>query len=701
VVTTPGPARLPAARPARLHPARVEARATRSSVLREAMRPHVVAAGALVVAIVVAAGVWGRQALRREVEHQLEGTLAAVLATSIDGLTKFLVGCERLGRVVAQSPDVRVAAARVVDARGGDGAAAAVLARALEPYLAAGHVVGFVLTDSEGTVLVQGGGLAKVGERPDTRVFPRAAAVAAGARAGLPHRDPDGRVRVTVAVPLREAPGFLGLAFDHRGFTASLVAARAGTTGETYAFDRQGLMLSTSRFPAHLRAAGLIGPDEDESALRVELRDPGGDLSAGYRSPVRRRDQPLTAAVAGAVAAAGELGATMLEPYRDYRGVPVVGAWRWLPERELGVATEMDAAQAYQPLRALERVFGTLVALLAAAGAAAVAASAAAARARLRAARSEREARRVGEYVLERRLGGGAMGEVFLARHGLLRRPTAIKLLRADMMSPEAIERFEREVRVTATLSHPNTVAIYDYGRAEDGAFYYAMEFLDGVDLESLVAAFGPQPEARVIHLLRQACGALGESHDAGVVHRDVKLANLYLCARGGRRDVLKVLDFGLVKAREDVQLTRASLIVGTPEYMAPELFESARNASVLTDVYALGCAAYVLLTGSRPFEGSSLAELCNAHLTRAVEPPSRRLGRGVDAALERVVVACLAKRPHERPQSMREVVMLLDRSPLARAWAPDDADAFWAAHKERLEELVRRRGERTSETPA
>jgi serine/threonine protein kinase len=352
-------------------------------------------------------------------------------------------------------------------------------------------------------------------------------------------------------------------------------------------------------------------------------------------------------------------------------------------------------------MRELERVFAALLALLALAGVGVVTGAAVAERARLRAASSEREARRIGEYLIEQQIGGGAMGDVFLARHTLLRRPTAVKVLRADRMSAEDISRFEREVRVTATLSHPNTIAIYDYGRTDDGSFYYAMEYLAGIDLDSLVSDFGALPDARVIHLLRQACGALGEGHEAGVVHRDVKLANLYLCARGGIPDVLKVLDFGLVKTDDAARVTRASVIVGTPENMAPELFESAANAAPLTDIYALGCVGYALVTGHRPFEGSSLAELCNAHLGKPVASPSQRANRPVDPTLERVILACLAKRPAERPQSTRAIVALLERSPLARAWTRDDADAFWAAHRDRIDDLVRRRGQRADDGAA
>jgi hypothetical protein len=637
----------------------------------------------LILAVVGASGLWARQRVRREVERELAAELGAVLDTATQGLLGFMENCERLASVVAQSPEVRAAASQTT---GGDA-----LARVLAPYLATGQFTGYVLTDGNGVVLATGGGFGIVGERLLPSVFPRGVpSTRKRPSVGLPFRDAGGRVRAIVAAPLSGAPSFLGLVLDHRSFTASLLVARAGGTGETYAFDRNGRMISTSRFPHHLRAAGLLEPDEDDSALRIELRDPGIDLTTGMRAEARRQDQPLT--FMAAAATAGRDGVSVA-PYRDYRGVPVVGAWRWLPDREIGVASEIDAAQAFEPLGALERVFQTLIALLGLAGAGLMGSAVVTERARLSAAHSAREARRVGEYILERRLGAGAMGEVYLARHALLRRPTAVKLLRPERTSAEAVTRFEREVRVTSNLTHPNTVAIYDYGRTEEGAFYYAMEYLDGIDLEGLVAGFGPMPEARVIHLLRQACDALGEGHDAGIIHRDVKLANLHLCARGGVPDVLKVLDFGLVKEVDDARVTHAGGIVGTPEYMAPELFESSENASVSSDIYALGCVAYSLLTGRRPFSGSSLAELCNAHLSKQVVPPSRRLRAPVDPTLERLILSCLSKRPAERPRSTREIVMFLELSARTGTWTREDADAFWAAHRDRIATIIASRG--------
>ena len=680
-----------ASAPSRLHPVRVAARGTRSSILAGARSPRAWALGLLILLVIVGTAVWAHASLKNQVERKLAAELSAVLDTATHGTLGFLEDAERLAAIIAEAPEVRSAAAQVPAAGSPSAGQTTPMARALGPYLEAGRLAGFVVTDARGTVLEVGGGLARLGERLPQRTLPtHAAARQHGPRAGLPFRDVQGRVRLAVAVPVPGADVLLGIGLEQRLFSAPLLAARVGRTGETYAFDRHGLMISTSRFPHHLRAAGLLGPDEDDSALRVALRNPGDDMTTGFRPQARRRDQPLT--VMAASATAGRAGVAV-EPYRDYRGVPVVGAWQWLDDRGLGIASEVDAAEAFEPLRALERVFGALVALLVLAGAGTVLGAAIAERARQHAERAEHEARRVGEYVIERRLGAGAMGEVFLARHALLRRPTAVKLLRPGLASAEALERFEREVQVTAALTHPNTIAIYDYGRSVDGVFYYAMEFLDGIDLESLVTHFGALPEGRVIHLLRQVCGSLGEGHEAGIVHRDVKPANLYLCRRGGVPDVVKVLDFGLVKATESLRITRASVMVGTPENMAPELFESPDNATPSSDIYALGCVGYALLTGARPFAGSSLAEVCNAHLSRAAVPPSRRLGRVVDTVLERTILACLAKRPGERPGSTCEIVAMLDRSHAAATWTTDDAEAFWAMHRARIAELQNHRG--------
>ncbi len=270
--------------------------------------------------------------------------------------------------------------------------------------------------------------------------------------------------------------------------------------------------------------------------------------------------------------------------------------------------------------------------------------------------RSEvRDARRFGPYTIEEKIGEGGMGVVYRARHALLRRPTALKLLAPQRSDASCVRRFEREVQITSQLRHPNTVAVYDFGRTRDGLFYYAMELLDGVSLEELVEREGPQPPARVRRIVMQIAGALAEAHAAGLVHRDVKPANVFLCARGAVRDFVKVLDFGLVKdlgVPRDEGLSHANAIMGTPHYMAPEMVLSPDDVDARADLYALGGLAYFLLTGQPPFEGNNIVEICSQHLHVAPVAPSRLLGCAVDADLEALVMACLAKSRSQRPDS-------------------------------------------------
>ncbi|MBX3203688.1 MAG: protein kinase [Labilithrix sp.] len=288
-----------------------------------------------------------------------------------------------------------------------------------------------------------------------------------------------------------------------------------------------------------------------------------------------------------------------------------------------------------------------------------------------------RKAMRLGQYVLESKIGEGAMGAVYRASHAMLRRPTAIKLLTGT--TNRAAERFEREVQLTARLTHPNTIAVFDYGRTPDGVFYYAMEYLEGITLDDLVEEHGPQPPARVVHLLVQICGALEEAHGAGLVHRDIKPANVMLTARGGQEDIVKVLDFGLVKESEASNaLSTSSLdaVMGTPHFMAPEAILDPRNVDGRTDLYALGVTAYFLLTGERVFDGTNLVEICSAHLHQSpVDPSERRPDVPKELAL--VVLACLAKKPEDRPKTAGELADRLLACGIA-PWSRSDARAFW-----------------------
>jgi eukaryotic-like serine/threonine-protein kinase len=294
-------------------------------------------------------------------------------------------------------------------------------------------------------------------------------------------------------------------------------------------------------------------------------------------------------------------------------------------------------------------------------------------------------ARLLNQYRLGRKLGGGGMGEVYLAEHQLLKRPCAIKLIRSDLVGNQRIfARFEREVRATAQLSHWNTIEIFDYGRNENGAFFYVMEYLPGLSLAELVERYGPMPPARVIYILRQACDALQEAHEAGLVHRDIKPANLMAAYRGGRHDVAKLLDFGLVKTlSEDAKaphLSREGTIAGSPLYMAPEQIMHSQEPDRRTDIYGLGAVAYFMLTGLPPFRGENPMEVMFAHVRDTVTPPSQ-LRSETPADLERVVLRCLAKNPHDRYPDTPSLADDLERCADAANWSPRHAALWWQDH--------------------
>jgi len=290
--------------------------------------------------------------------------------------------------------------------------------------------------------------------------------------------------------------------------------------------------------------------------------------------------------------------------------------------------------------------------------------------------RDVKAALELGQYTLIEKISTGGMGSVYRAQHTMLRRPTAVKLLKDE--SGLNAKRFVQEVQITSELTHPNTIEIYDYGRTPDGTFYYAMEYLEGITLEELVVLDGAQPAARVVSILRQACGALAEAHSVGLIHRDVKPANLMLTIRGLLFDFVKVLDFGLVKKTSgtDAGVTNADAVVGTPLYLSPEAITDGERVDARSDLYALGAVAYFLLTGSDVFSGISVVELCAKHLRSTPEPMSSR-GADVPEELERLVLSCLAKDPEQRPASATALADALAALDVAE-WRNSDAQAWW-----------------------
>ncbi len=291
-------------------------------------------------------------------------------------------------------------------------------------------------------------------------------------------------------------------------------------------------------------------------------------------------------------------------------------------------------------------------------------------------------AKQVGQYRLGRKIGSGGMGEVYLAEHQLLKRPCALKLIRPEFLTdPRAVERFEREVRITATLSCRNIIEVFDYGRTEDGSYFYVMEYLPSLTLADLVARHGPLSPGRAVHLLCQICQALRQAHAAGLIHRDIKPANILVTRVGIHHDVAKLLDFGLVRSvvgNDDPKLTRDGGIVGTPAFMSPEQAQSSAEIDERSDIYALGAVAYFLLTGRPPFNGGDTLSVLLALTSEPVLPPSQRQ-LGIPDDLEAIVLKCLAKHPRDRFQDAEDIETALLSCECAGTWRPEQAQRWWA----------------------
>jgi len=492
-----------------------------------------------------------------------------------------------------------------------------------------------------------------------------------------------------VAAPVRDTDGSIigALALiinPDKEFSRILSVARSGVSGETYAFDQTGLMISHSRFDTQLKELGLLDPT-NTSALNLRLHDPGGDLTKGFKPPeAEAGTKLLTSLVASAVDGDDTV---MVEPTRDYRGVPVVGASCWLPQFGFGVATQIDAGEAYRPMHVLQSVFVLLILFLLLCSTGMFVLANLTWRRRL--SEAQLKLKQLGQYTLEEKIGEGGMGVVYRARHALLRRDTAVKLLMPDRADPVAIARFEREVRLTCNLTHPNTIQVYDYGHSPDGIFYYAMEFLRGLNLHDLVAIYGPQPEARVVHILMQICDSLAEAHGVGLIHRDIKPGNVFLCNRGGIPDCVKVLDFGLVRrygAPVDDQAEQGDdrIVEGTPWFTPPEAIRNGAQVDPRSDIYSLGALGYFLLTGYYIFDAETVEQIHHKQLTASPVPPSQRTTNPISAEMEGLLLRCLEKDVAARPQSAAELRALLLAFHNAGDWPLENRVAWWSAYQPR-----------------
>jgi serine/threonine-protein kinase len=304
-----------------------------------------------------------------------------------------------------------------------------------------------------------------------------------------------------------------------------------------------------------------------------------------------------------------------------------------------------------------------------------------------------KRAEALGSYRLEEQLGKGGMGEVYRASHQMLARPAAVKLIRPEVLGGTSLggarvilERFRREAEAAASLRSPHTIDLYDFGVAQDGTFFFVMELLDGIDLESLVDRFGPVAPARAVHLLTQVCHSLDEAHARGLIHRDIKPSNIFACRMGLEVDFVKVLDFGLVKDTADgtasARLTAPDAAAGTPAYIAPEIVRGDSAVDYRVDIYALGCVAYWLVTGRLVFEAPNALQLMFQHAHAEPAPPSKRTELAIPGGFDEVVLACLAKRPDDRPVSAGEVGRRLQASLGGERWTTERAERWWQRHR-------------------
>jgi len=598
---------------------------------------------------------WTHHAIESSLEELRAGSLKAILDVEAQALDVWISEKALGARRLARDARLRAFVASLGRAPAGCAADPPGLREPLAAFLQDETVAMVQVIDDAGHVRAALPAAACDAAPGETLRAAIARAMAGETRFVAPSREaPGARPLLWFVTPVADVSGrtagalALGKFSDGR-FASIFSEARIGASGEAYAFDEHGRMLSATRTIPAARPSDPV----------VSTR--------------------LTSAALGAASAATAATGVLLDPYPGYRGEPVIGAWRWLPEERLGVAAEMEAREAYAPLHVLNAAFGVLFGALVAALAASLVYV-------VWLKRQMGTAHRLGAYVLERKIGEGGMANVYLAHHALLRRPTAVKILRPEhSVGAQFVERFEREVKLASQLSHPNTVEIYDYGRTADGRFYYAMEYLDGIELLDVVKRRGAVPVSRAVHLLRQLCAGLAEAHAKGLVHRDIKPENIMVCIHGGEYDVVKILDYGLVKNVAEPHthdLTRSLKVLGTPLYMAPERFRSAADVDTRTDIYSVGAVAFFMLTASDLFEAADDVELAAKVLNEEARRPSAVAAQPIPVELDLLVTACLEKRREDRPQQVADLIEALDALAARLRWTRHDAGEWWARER-------------------
>ena len=610
-------------------------------------------------------GFWAYHGVGSSLREIRATGLSTLLNTQVGTLEQWVAERRHETEQLARSPVLGAMLSSLLQGRGAD---PELLARNVLDRSATIGVSGVLVIDSTGGIRAASDP-SRIGRQVSDEFWTHLARVLAGetsfvrpSRTGTVDGSASG-IRVWVATPVRSRDGrILGaLALGSpaaAGMGALFEAARPGETGEALVFDNEGWLLAPSRHAAEMTQRGL-------EARMAPPGAEGGQLT------------PLAGAAVAARTAGGE--GLLLDPYPGHLGRDVIGAWRWLREHDIGVAVEIEAGEAYAPLVYLQIGFGVVLLLLFAVWFAGFLSPGTLATLLRRDGQ-----RQMGPYKLLRQIGEGAISNVYLAQHRMLKRPAAIKVLKTQTSSEEWTARFQREVQLSSTLHHPNTISIYDYGTGPAGEFWYAMEYLEGLSLADLVERYGPVPPPRTAHILRQACASLWEAHSCGLVHRDIKPQNIMLCDIRGERDFVKVLDFGLVKqidGDDTRDLTAHMRILGTPLYMSPERIRNPSDADGRADIYALGAVGFFLLTGKRLFETETEHDLTYHVLHETPRLASECSPFAVPAELDALIGRCLEKDPADRPQTIAAMASALDGVLVHMPWTRGQIEAWWQQH--------------------
>lgn len=465
-------------------------------------------------------------------------------------------------------------------------------------------------------------------------------------------------------------------------FSSIVQNADYGASNKVYAFNKDFRLLSKPRFEEELQQTYLLDFDSTKSAIHTfEIKDPGGPIQKGEERPeILQVDQTYTSIIDNTQNDLKKdkplYSGALMKPYRDFRGVEVVGAWKWMPEIGFGMIAEIDAADAYAPIRYFDGVlilFYIILMLLAMV----------IYRLNLQFIKFGRkidDLQLVGHYQLIEKIGEGGFGQVYKAKHQNLKSEVAVKLLKNDLTNTDALERFEKEVRTTSQLNHPNTIKVFDYGTSSSGQFYYAMEYLNGISLETCVSSYESFPVSRAIYILLNVCYSLREAHSKNLIHRDIKPANIMLCNQGGYYDLIKVLDFGLVKnldatASEQTQINR---IGGTPMFMSPERLRDPFNADQRVDIYSIGAIGIYMLSGQYVVELVSQKMLGGEDTLSGNIKASIFERNDIPDDLKLLLMKCIHFEVNKRPADIDEVINSLEELSTDHLWTKENARDWW-----------------------